>query len=145
MKQYVECSVCGKRLYFGEKVLTKWGYVSIFCSPNCFANDFSIGCCETILTKDLANFKEVSIKTEPIKTEADIKKMETQKINDLLYVMRTNMTSITRYVRHKREEHPTLTEGQFLDRHLKYRDLADIAVKNILEYINGTIKNDLEG
>lgn len=136
MEQYVECSVCGKKLYFGEKVLTKQGYVGIFCSPNCFANDFNIGCCQTLLTKDFVDFKEVSIKTEA--DIENIENVEIQKINDLLYVIRTNMTSITRYIRYKREEHPTLTEGQSLDRHLQYRDLADVAVKNILEYINNT-------
>ena len=72
----------------------------------------------------------------------DIKKLpaadviESRELYDLLYVIRTNMTSITRYVRYKREEHPTLTEGQSLDRLLKYKDLADVAVSNILEYIN---------
>lgn len=61
---------------------------------------------------------------------------DAKKLYDLLYIVRTNMTSITRYIRHKREGHPNLTEGQFLDRHLQYKDLADVAIKNILEYIN---------
>ncbi len=60
-----------------------------------------------------------------------------EKLNDLLYVIRANMTSITRYVRYKREAHPTLTEGQSLDRQLEYKELAEKAVTNILEYING--------
>lgn len=63
-----------------------------------------------------------------------------KKLNDLLYVIRTNMTSITRYVRHERKDHPTLTEGQFIDQHLKYKELANVAVSNILEYINGSQK-----
>lgn len=63
--------------------------------------------------------------------------VESRDVNDLLYVIRTNMTSITRYVRHERAKHPTLTEGQFLDQHLKYKELAEIAVTNILNYING--------
>lgn len=63
-------------------------------------------------------------------------KTKQKKLSDLLYVIRTNMTSITRYVRHKKEEHPTLTAGQFLDQHLKYKELADKAVSNILSYIN---------
>ena len=63
--------------------------------------------------------------------------VKVQEIDNLLYVIRTNMTSITRYVRHNKEDHPTLTAGQFLDQHLKYKELAEIAVNNILEYING--------
>lgn len=62
--QYVECSICGKKLYFGEKVLTKPHYVGIYCSPNCFANDFAIDCCRTPLTKEFAVRKEVSVKGE---------------------------------------------------------------------------------
>lgn len=65
---------------------------------------------------------------------------DAKKLYDLIYIVRTNMTSITRYVRHEREKHPTLTDGQFLDQHLEYKDLADVAVKNILEYVNGIIK-----
>ena len=135
MKQYVKCSVCGKKIYFGEKVLTKLHYVGVYCSPNCFANDFNIGCCETPLSKELAQRKEVTIR------ETDVDEAEKAKeINDLLYIIRTNMTSITRYVKHNREQSPTLTEGQFIDRHLKYRELANVAVDNILNYINGTQK-----
>ena len=63
--------------------------------------------------------------------------VESRGLYDLLYIIRTNMTSITRYIRHKRDEHPTLTDGQFIDRHSEYRKLADVAVSNILEYING--------
>ena len=66
--------------------------------------------------------------------------VEVNKYNDLLYVIRTNMTSITRYVRHERKNHPMLTEGQFIVRHLKYKELADVAVNNILEYVNGKQK-----
>jgi hypothetical protein len=46
------------------------------------------------------------------------------------------MTSVTRYVKHEREKHPNLTEGQFLDRHLEYRKLANEAVDNILKCLN---------
>lgn len=135
MKQYVKCSVCGKKIYLGERVLTKLHYVGVYCSPNCFANDFSIGCCETPLTEELAYRKEVAVK------RTDVEETEkTKGLNDLLYVIRTNMTSITRYVRHERKDYPTLTEGQFIDQHLKYKELANVAVSNILEYINGNQK-----
>lgn len=56
---------------------------------------------------------------------------------DLLFMLRTNMTSITRYVRNERVLHPHLTEGQFIDRNLEYKKLAKDAVNNILQYING--------
>lgn len=59
---------------------------------------------------------------------------------DLTYNLRTNMTSITRYVRHEREKSPTLTAGQFVDRHLEYRKLANVAVDNILKCINDNEK-----
>ena len=55
---------------------------------------------------------------------------------DLTYTLRTNMTSVTRYVRHEKSKSPTLTEGQFLDRHLEYRKLAREVVDNILKCLN---------
>lgn len=55
----------------------------------------------------------------------------------LTYDLRTNMTAITRYVKHEKSKSPTLTDGQFIDRHLKYRELAIVAVDNILKCING--------
>lgn len=57
-------------------------------------------------------------------------------IKQLAFDLRTNMTSITRYVRHERSKHPTLTEGQFIDRHMEYKELADKAVDNILKCLN---------
>lgn len=59
-----------------------------------------------------------------------------KKISDLLFDLRTYMTSVTRYVRHNRQEHPTLTDGQFLDKNQEYRALALEAVDNILKRIN---------
>lgn len=59
--KYVECSVCRKRLYLGEKVLTKRFYAGIYCSPNCYANSFDIGCCQTVLTEDFAFKKDVLV------------------------------------------------------------------------------------
>lgn len=52
--------------------------------------------------------------------------------NKLIFDLRTNMTSVSRYVRDSREKHPTLTEGQFVDRNLEYKRLAEKAVNNIL-------------
>lgn len=66
-----------------------------------------------------------------------------KELNDLLFVIRREMTSITRYVRYKRENHPALTEGQSLDRRLRYKGLAEKAVTNILEYINGKKESSL--
>lgn len=57
-------------------------------------------------------------------------------VNRLAFDLRQNMTSVTRYVRHERAKHPNLTEGQFIDRHLEYRDLALVAVDNILKCLN---------
>ena len=57
-------------------------------------------------------------------------------VGQLTYDLRTNMTSVTRFVKMDRVEHPTLTDGQFLDRYLKYRELALQAVDNILKCLN---------
>ena len=57
-------------------------------------------------------------------------------VNRLAFDLRQNMTSVTRYVRHERAKHPNLTEGQFIDRHLQYRELALVAVDNILKCLN---------
>lgn len=57
-------------------------------------------------------------------------------IGQLTYDLRSNMTSVTRFVRMEREKHPTLTDGQFLDRYMEYRQLALQAVDNILKCLN---------
>lgn len=59
-----------------------------------------------------------------------------KKISDLLFDLRTYMTSVTRYVRHNRQEHSTLTDGQFLVQNNEYKALALDAVDNILKRIN---------
>lgn len=61
-------------------------------------------------------------------------------VGQLTYDLRTNMTSVTRFVRMEREKHPTLTEGQYLDRYLKYKQLALQAVDNILRCLNDNEK-----
>lgn len=60
----------------------------------------------------------------------------TKVIIKLLYDLRTQMTSVTRYVRHTREEHSTLTDVQFHSRHENYLNLAEKAVDNILKCLN---------
>ena len=45
--------------------------------------------------------------------------------NKLLYIIRCNMTSITRYVHNENEMH-----------NIKYKELAEKAVENILEAVN---------
>ena len=57
-------------------------------------------------------------------------------VNTLIFDLRTNMTSVSRYVRDNREKHPTLTEGQFIDRNLEYKRLAEQAVDNILSCLD---------
>lgn len=50
-------------------------------------------------------------------------------LGKLLYDLRTNMTSVTRYVRHK--------DGKnFEERHKEYLKLAEFAVDNILKSLN---------
>lgn len=62
---------------------------------------------------------------------------EIKQLQELLYVIRENMTSITRYVKFERKDHDTLSGFEFVNRHLEYRQLAIKAVDNILNYING--------
>ena len=69
---------------------------------------------------------QVNVKTENKKQELD----------ELIYQVRSNMTSITRYIRHKKEGHPTLTEGQLTEQNAKYKEMAEVAVSNILDYLN---------
>lgn len=69
----------------------------------------------------------------------DAKEMS-KMVGQLTYDLRSNMTSVTRFVKMEREKHPTLTEGQYLDRYLKYRQLALQAVDNILECLNNNEK-----
>lgn len=57
-------------------------------------------------------------------------------VGQLTYDLRTNMTSVTRFVRMERARHPTLTDGQFVDRYIEYRQLALQAVDNILKCLN---------
>lgn len=57
-------------------------------------------------------------------------------IGNLTFDLRQNMTSVTRYVKHERSKRPNLTEGQFIDQNIKYRELALKAVDNILRCLN---------
>ena len=57
-------------------------------------------------------------------------------VGQLTYDLRTNMTSVTRFVKMERAKYPSLTDGQFLDRYLEYRELALQAVGNILKCLN---------
>ena len=79
------------------------------------------------------NYKE---RYATLSSPDEIKKQANADIDDLLYVVRTNMTSITRYVRNDRSKHPNLSEGQYIDRQAEYKKLAEKAVNNILKYIN---------
>ena len=57
-------------------------------------------------------------------------------VRQLTHNLRTNMTPVTRYVKHEREDHPQLTAGKFIDRHLKYKQMALVSVENILKCLN---------
>lgn len=88
-----------------------------------FMFDEALGYCKCVLVEDIEDSATSAV-------------VEEKNINDLLFVIRSNMTSITRHVKHNWEKHPTLTLGQFLDQNAKYRELAIKAVDNILSYIN---------
>ncbi len=63
-------------------------------------------------------------------------KAQFRNVDDLLFIIRQEMTSITRYVRCSKEKYPKLTEGQFIDRQLEYKALAEHSVEKILNIIN---------
>ena len=43
MTKYVKCRCCAKRIYFGERIYKFKGYLGVYCSANCFAEEH----CET--------------------------------------------------------------------------------------------------
>ena len=69
-------------------------------------------------------------------TEREALEIVAKSFNKFIFDLRTNMTSVSRYVRDSREKHPTLTEGQFVDRNLEYKRLAEKAVDNILSCLD---------
>jgi hypothetical protein len=138
-KKYVKCCVCGKPIYLGEKVICKNHYAGLYCSHNCFANSFNIDCCEKILNEKLAFLFDHTVYTDSDKNNENNGKKD---FYDLMYIVATNLTSITRYVKLERSKYPNLTEGQFLDRHLEYRELARVAVDNIMNCINEKVEQE---
>ena len=58
----------------------------------------------------------------------------------VLFEIRQDMTSVIRYIRHdvnkEKELYSNFTLGRFVDRHLKYRQLADETSRNILKNLN---------
>ncbi len=85
-------------------------------------SDF-FGVCYHIWLKWL---KDECKEVEPTKNEkcAEFDKLSYD-YNKLLYIIRCNMTSITRYVRNEDETY-----------NIKYKELAEKAVQNILEAVN---------
>lgn len=63
-----------------------------------------------------------------------------KEIARVLFEIRQDMTSVIRYIRHElnkeKELYSNFTLGQFIDRHLKYRQLADETSRNILKNLN---------
>lgn len=59
-----------------------------------------------------------------------------KEIARVLFEIRQDMTSIVRHIRHEKRNDDKLTLGEFIDRHLKYRELANDASKNILKNLN---------
>lgn len=55
-------------------------------------------------------------------------------VRKLTYDLRTNMTSVTRYVRHRKSE--WTTDEIYEKRHDEYQKLAEAAVDNILKCVN---------
>ena len=61
-----------------------------------------------------------------------------KEIARVLFEIRQDMTSVIRYIRHEfnKELFPNSSIGEFIDRHLKYRELANETSKNILKNLN---------
>lgn len=81
--------------------------------------------CSTKLAKDVLSFMKCQ--------QAQINRI-VKVVRRLTYDLRTNMTSITRYVRHTKSER--ITQELFKKRHIHYHELAEKAVSNILNCIN---------
>lgn len=67
-----------------------------------------------------------------------------REIARVLFEIRQDMTSVIRYIRHdvskEKELYSDFTLGHFIDRHLKYRQLADETSSNILKNLNENSK-----
>ena len=67
-----------------------------------------------------------------------------REIARVLFEIRQDMTSVIRYIRHELDKEKKLysnfTLGNFIDRHLKYRQLADETSRNILKNLNENTK-----
>lgn len=63
-----------------------------------------------------------------------------KEIARVLCEIRQDITSVIRYIRHdldkEKELYSNFTLGQFIDRHLKYKQLADETSRNILKNLN---------
>lgn len=58
-------------------------------------------------------------------------------VGELTYHLRNDMTSVTRYVKHKKENKPKHLKMQYFNqKHIEYQELAEKAVNNILKYLN---------
>lgn len=58
-------------------------------------------------------------------------------VGNLTYNLRNNMTSVTRYVKHKKENKPKHLKMQYFNqKHIEYQELAEKAVNNILKCLN---------
>ncbi len=51
MKEYVRCDGCDNRIYLGETAFQFEGYCGIFCSAECFCNEYAR---DVVITKEEA-------------------------------------------------------------------------------------------
>lgn len=79
-KRFIKCSVCGKKIYLGDRAFKQRGLCGIYCSASCYATDFADvvrvtldeadNCCKTVYEERIA-IEEVPLSHEQIERELD--------------------------------------------------------------------------
>ena len=89
-KDYIKCDCCGKKIFFGEMVYFYHGYCGIYCSAECYADNWGES---TELYEKLAEDngckiyneeqrrKELSLKLEKLTFEKENIEKELEELN----------------------------------------------------------------
>lgn len=129
------CPDCGKALdwseyeEYDEEPLTDEQVTELLL--HCLNNDGECAGCD--IRGNCDGVRPLKLAIHSINRLTAEKAYMTKIIIKLLYEIRTQMTSVTRYVKHKRSDSNT---DHFCAQHQTYLSMADKAVDNILEVIN---------
>lgn len=144
------CPDCGKALDWSEyeeeaeeEEVINYTYEEVLeILQNCFSQP--VDSCENCSKCKLANYCDANtplvLAKDSISQLLAEKKLIMKVLIQLLYDLRTNMTSVTRYVKYNRVDHSNLTAAEFSARYENYQQLANTAVDNILKSLNDNIE-----